>query len=64
MVKLAVMEAEGEGEEHVATFWKELNEVIKEVSDDPEISFNPYGFMLDKAGGIWNSIKNNFLMKF
>ena len=29
MVKLAVMEAKGEGEEHVATFWKELNEVIR-----------------------------------
>ena len=60
MVKLAVMEAEGEGEEHAATFWKELNEVIKEVSGDPETSFNPYGLMLDEAGGIWNSIKNNF----
>ena len=60
MVKLAVMEAESEGEEHAPTFWKELNEVIKEVSDDLETSFNPYGFMLDEAGGIWNSIKNNF----
>ena len=54
------MEAEGEGEEHVATFWKELNEVIKETSGDPETSFNPYEFMLDEAGRIWNSIKNNF----
>ena len=60
MVKLAAMEAEGEGVEHVATFWKELNEVIKEVSGDPETSFNPYGFMRDEAGGILNSIRNNF----
>ena len=49
MVKLTVMEAEGESEEHVATFWKELNEVIKEVSGDRETSFNPYEFMLDEA---------------
>ena len=54
------MEAEGEGEEHVATFWKELNKVIKKVSGDPETSFNPYGFMLGEAGAIWKSIKNNF----
>ena len=60
MVKLAVMEAEGEGEEHVATFWRELDEVIQEVSGNPEETFNPYGFMLDEAGGIWNSIKNHF----
>ena len=60
MVKLAVMEAEGEGDKHAATFWKQLNDVIKEVSGDPETSFNPYGFMLDEADGIWNSIKNNF----
>ena len=60
MVKLAVMEAEGEGVEHVATFWEGLDEVVKEVSGDPETPFNPYGFMLDEAGGIWNSIRDNF----
>ena len=47
MVKLAVMKAVGEAEEHVATFWNELNKVIKEVSGNPEASLNPYGFMLD-----------------
>ena len=60
MVKLAVMEAEGESEQHVNSFWKELNVVIRKVSGNPEASFNPYGFMLDEAGGIWKSIKNNF----
>ena len=52
MVKLAVMEAEGESEQHVNSFWKEVNVVIRKVSGNPEASFKPYGFMLDEAGGI------------
>ena len=60
MIKLAVMEAEGEGEENVAIFWQELDEVIKKVSGNSEATFNPYGFMLDEAGGLWNAIRKHF----
>ena len=41
-------------------FWEQLDEVIKPVRGDSSSTFNPYGFMCDKAGGIWKPIQNHF----
>ena len=60
MIKLAVMETEGEAEDNVRIFWEQLDEAIKQVSGDSSSTFNPYGFMCDEAGGIWKSIQNHF----
>ena len=60
MITLATMETEGESEECVTIFWKEMDRVIKQESGNPDASFNPYGVMTDEAGGIWSSLKKHF----
>ena len=56
LLRLATMKTKGETSETTSIFWNLLNEMIREVANDPLQYFNPYMFITDEAGANHNGI--------
>ena len=59
-MRLATCEVKGETSDSCALFWETLNQMLREVSKDDNIKFNPYLFIVDEAGANFNSIQKVF----
>ena len=60
LLRLATMEVQGETSETTALFWETLNCMLKEVSGNENIKFNPFMFITDEAGANANGITKVF----
>ena len=56
VVCLATMEAEEESADNLVTFWSVLNEMLQELTGNPNVVFNPVGFVADENQANWKSI--------
>ena len=60
LMRLATCEVKGETSDSCALFWETLNQMLREVSKDDNIKFNPYLFIVDEAGANFNGIQKVF----
>ena len=60
IVKICTMEAESESTENWIIFWNLLNQVLSEHKQT-NTNFNPIGWCVDEAGGLWKALKVFFL---
>ncbi|KAK3712983.1 hypothetical protein QZH41_012837 [Actinostola sp. cb2023] len=57
LVKLATMESMKEDTDAMIKFWSLFNEILQDITGDPQYVFNPTGWVLDEAGAQWNAVR-------
>ena len=60
LMRLATCEVKGETSQSCALFWKCLNSMLQDVTNNPETKFNPAYFICDEAGANFNGIQEVF----
>ena len=58
--RLATMDTYREDTAAVIEFYENINQILQEVSGDPNYKFNPYGFMMDEACANFAAIEEVF----
>ena len=60
LMRLATCEVKGETSQSCAIFWKCLNSMLQDVTNNPNTKFNPCFFICDEAGANFNGIQEVF----
>ena len=60
LMRLATCEVKGETSQSCALFWKCLNSMLQDVTNNPETKFNPAYFICDEPGANFNGIQEVF----
>ena len=58
--RIATMEVRSESTEHIALFWKLLNEALQDFTGKKSYKFNPCAFLVDEGGGNHCGIQEAF----
>jgi len=53
MMRLAVMPCEYENATNMALLWHLFNKALQAASNNPNVTFKPHGYMMDKGGAEW-----------
>ena len=54
------MEVRSEGTKNISFFWRNLNNALREATEEPDTMFNPCNIMVDENGANFCGVKEVF----
>ena len=60
LLRLCSMEVRSEGTKNISFFWRNLNNALREATDEPDTMFNPCNIMVDENGANFCGVKEVF----